>query len=110
MEPPPPPPPPPPPKPEKPIEKDAGGAPQPVPKPVDPRVKASKSGLLANLDDLAALRDKDRSDKFAKNQPKTNDPGDVDGHALTDPRARPAARAAASPRRPAAVSRPVPAR
>jgi len=50
--------------------------PQPVPKPVDPRVKASKSGLLANLDDLAALRDKD-IEKFAKDQPKTNDPGDV---------------------------------
>ena len=46
MEPPPPPPPPPPPKPEKPIEK-APVAPKPVPQPVDPRVKASKSGLLA---------------------------------------------------------------
>src|ERR1700722_9650506 len=70
MEPPPPPPPPPPPKPEKPVEK----AP-PVPKaPVDPRVKAQKS--LAVFDQLAALRDVDR-DKFAKNQPKTTDPGDV---------------------------------
>jgi periplasmic protein TonB len=75
MEPPPPPPPPPPPKPEKPIEK-APVTKVPVP-PVDPRVKASKSGLLANLDDLAALRDQVDLDKFAKNQPKTTDPGDV---------------------------------
>jgi protein TonB len=75
MEPPPPPPPPPPPKPEKPVEK-APVSPKPVPKPVDPRVKASKSGLLASMDDLAALRDMDL-DKFAKNQPKTTDPGDV---------------------------------
>ena len=73
-EPPPPPPPPPPPKPEKPVEK-APVQPKPVP-PVDPRVKASKSGLLANMDDLAALRDVDL-EKFAKNQPKTTDPGDV---------------------------------
>jgi outer membrane biosynthesis protein TonB len=77
MEPPPPPPPPPKPKPEpKPVEK----TPEPVvkteTKPVDPRVKAAKSGLLANMDDLAALRDVDL-DKFAKNQPKTKDPGDV---------------------------------
>jgi TonB family protein len=76
MEPPPPPPPPPPPKPEKPLEK-APAAAKPVPAPVDPRVKASKSGLLANLDDLAALRDQVDLDKFAKNQPKTTDPGDV---------------------------------
>jgi periplasmic protein TonB len=76
MEPPPPPPPPPPPKPEeKPIEKVE--TPKPVPKPVDPRIKASKSGLLANMDDLAALRDQVDLDKFAKNQPKTTDPGDV---------------------------------
>jgi protein TonB len=75
MEPPPPPPPPPPPKPEKTIEK-AVPKPTPVPQPVDPRVKASKSGLLASMDDLAALRDVDL-DKFAKNQPKTTDPGDV---------------------------------
>jgi periplasmic protein TonB len=75
MEPPPPPPPPPPPKPEvKPVEKVP--TPKPVP-PVDARVKASKSGLLANLDDLAALRDQVDLDKFAKNQPKTTDPGDV---------------------------------
>jgi periplasmic protein TonB len=73
MEPPPPPPPPPPPKPEKPLEK-APVTPKP---PVDPRVKASKSGLLASLDDLAALRDQVDLDKFAKNQPKTTDPGDV---------------------------------
>jgi periplasmic protein TonB len=75
MEPPPPPPPPPPPKPEKPLEK-APVAPKPIP-PVNPREKASKSGLLANLDDLAALRDQVDLDKFAKNQPKTTDPGDV---------------------------------
>ncbi len=72
----PPPPPPPPPKPEKPIEK-APVAPKPVPQPVDPRVKASKSGLLASIDDLAALRDQVDLDKFSKNQAKTNDPGDV---------------------------------
>jgi TonB family protein len=76
IEPPPPPPPPPPPKPEKPLEK-APVAPKPTPQPVDPRVKASRSGLLANLDDLAALRDQVDLDKFAKNQPKTTDPGDV---------------------------------
>jgi len=75
MEPPPPPPPPPPPKQEKPVEKTP--VQKPVPQPVDPRVKASKSGLLANLDDLAALRDQVDLDKFAKNQPKTTDPGDV---------------------------------
>ena len=75
-EPPPPPPPPPPPKPEpkKPLEK-VPVTPKPV-TPVDARVKASKSGLLASVDDLAALRDIDL-DKLAKNQPKTNDPGDV---------------------------------
>jgi periplasmic protein TonB len=72
----PPPPPPPPPKVEpKPLEK-APVTPVPV-KPVDPRVKASKSGLLANIDELAALRDQNVLDKFAKNQIKTNDPGDV---------------------------------
>jgi TonB family protein len=67
------PPPPPPPKPEeKPVEK------VPVPKPVpelNPRLKAQKSGLLAQMDQLAALRDMDM-DKF-KNQAKTADPGDV---------------------------------
>jgi protein TonB len=72
MEPPPPPPPPPPPKPEKPVEK-APAVPKPV-VPVDPRVKAQKS--LAVFDQLAALRDVDL-DKFAKNQQKTTDPGDV---------------------------------
>lgn len=77
MEPPPPPPPPPPPKPEKPVEKAPVSAKPTPPQPVDPRVKASKSGLLANLDDLAALRDQVDLDKFAKNQPKTTDPGDV---------------------------------
>src|SRR5271154_4794508 len=70
-----PPPPPPPPKQEKPVEKTP--VQKPVPQPVDPRVKASKSGLLAYLDDLAALRDQVDLDKFAKNQPKTTDPGDV---------------------------------
>jgi periplasmic protein TonB len=73
MEPPPPPPPPPPPKPEKPIEKVPV---EKVPVPVDPRTKALKSGLLANLDDLAALRQIDL-DKFAKDQKKTTDPGDT---------------------------------
>src|ERR1700682_3792374 len=76
IDPPPPPPPPPPPKAEKPLEK-APVAPKPTPQPVNPREKASKSGLLANLDDLAALRDQVDLDKFAKNQPKTTDPGDV---------------------------------
>jgi TonB family protein len=72
MEPPPPPPPPPPPKPEKPLEK-APVTPRPQ-VPVDPRVKASKSAAV--FDALAQLRDMD-VDKFAKNQPKTTDPGDV---------------------------------
>lgn len=73
---PPPPPPPPPPKPETPLEK-APIAAKPIPVPVNPREKALKSGLLANLDDLAALRDEVDLEKFAKNQPKTTDPGDV---------------------------------
>jgi TonB family protein len=73
-EPPPPPPPPPPLPKEKPVEK--APVQKPTPQPVDPRVKASKSGLLANLDDLAALRQIDL-DKFQKNQQKTTDPGDV---------------------------------
>src|SRR5271166_1097116 len=78
MQPPPPPPPPPPPKPEKPLEKaPVAPKPTPVPQPVDPRVKASKSGLLASMDDLAALRDQVDLDKFAKDQSKTKDPGDV---------------------------------
>ncbi len=77
IEPPPPPPPPPPPKPEpqKILEK-APVTPKPVAPPVDARVKASQSGLLASMDDLAALRDINL-DKLAKNQPKTTDPGDV---------------------------------
>jgi len=75
MEPPPPPPPPPPPKPEKPLEK-APVTPKPVPPPVDARAKAAKNALLASMDELAALRDMNL-DKLAKNQPKTNDPGDV---------------------------------
>jgi periplasmic protein TonB len=65
-------PPPPPPKPEKPVEK-APVVPKPV-VPVDPRVKAAKTAQV--FDQLAALRDVDL-DKFAKNQPKTTDPGDV---------------------------------
>src|SRR6202051_2783232 len=69
IEPPPPPPPPPPPKAEKPLEK-APVAPKPTPQPVNPREKASKIGLLANLCTLAALRDQFDLDKFAKNQPK----------------------------------------
>jgi periplasmic protein TonB len=73
MEPPPPPPPPPPPKPEKPVEKAPPTA-KPVPQPVDPRVKAAKNAAV--FDQLSALRDVDM-DKFAKNQPKTTDPGDV---------------------------------
>src|SRR5579871_4986679 len=74
MEPPPPPPPPPPPKPiEKPVEK----APVPKPQPVNPREKAAKSGLLASMDDLAALRDQVDLNKFTKDQTKTKDPGDV---------------------------------
>jgi TonB family protein len=75
IQPPPPPPPPPPPKPEKPLEKVPVTKAPPVP--VDPRIKASKSGLLASMDDLAALRDQIDLDKFTKNQPKTTDPGDV---------------------------------
>src|ERR1700726_4891430 len=75
LEPPPPPPPPPPPKPEKPLQKAPVSA-KPTPAaPVDPRVKASKSGLLANMDDLAALRDEVNVDKFAKNQSQSADPG-----------------------------------
>jgi protein TonB len=70
-----PPPPPPPPKPEKPLEKVPETKAPPVP--VDPRIKASKSGLLASMDDLAALRDQIDLDKFAKNQKNTTDPGDV---------------------------------
>jgi TonB family protein len=79
MEPPPPPPPPPPPKPQK-IEPKAPVSAKPtapVQAPVDPRVKAAKSGLLANMDDLAALRDQVDVDQFSKNQNKSNDVGDV---------------------------------
>src|SRR3984957_17068029 len=68
--------PPPPPK-EKPVEKAPVQKVPTLPQPVDPRVKASKSGLLANPDDLAALRDQIDLDKFQKNQQKTTDPGDV---------------------------------
>jgi protein TonB len=79
LEPPPPPPPPPKLKPQPPSPKAPVSA-KPTPtvvQPVDPRVKASKSGLLANMDDLAALRDQVDVDKFAKNQSKSADPGDV---------------------------------
>jgi periplasmic protein TonB len=76
LEPPPPPPPPPKPEPQKPEKAPVSKVPTPA-VPVDPRVKASKSGLLANMDDLAALRDQVDLDKFAKNQPNTTDPGDV---------------------------------
>jgi len=72
-----PPPPPPPPPQEKPVEKVPVAKTPTPPQPVDPRIKASKSGLLANLDDLAALRDQIDLDKFQKNQQKTTDPGDV---------------------------------
>jgi protein TonB len=73
----PPPPRPPPPPPPKELEKVPVQKTPTPPQPVDPRVKASKSGLLANLDDLAALRDQIDLDKFQKNQQKTTDPGDV---------------------------------
>jgi TonB family protein len=79
MEPPPPPPPPPPPKPEK-VEPKAPVSAKPTPRvqaPVDPRVKASQSGLLANMADLAALRDQVDVNQFSKNQNKSNDPGDA---------------------------------
>ena len=72
------PPPPPPIPPPKPVEKaPVAEKPTPVVKPIDPKIKASKSGLLAFQDDLADLRDKVDLDKFSKNQAKTNDPGDV---------------------------------
>jgi periplasmic protein TonB len=74
----PPKPPPPPPIPPKPVEKaPVAVKPTPVPKPVDPRKKASTSGLLAFQDQLADLRDKVDVDKFSKDQSKNKDPGDV---------------------------------
>ncbi len=75
IEPPKPPPPPPPPPLPKPTEK-APVAIKATPV-VDPRQKASKSGLLAFQDQLADLRNQVDLDKFSKNQAKTNDPGDV---------------------------------
>src|SRR5487761_2324768 len=51
--------------------------PRPAPKPVNARARAAKSGLLANLDELAALRDQTDLQKFEKDQPRTRDPGDV---------------------------------
>lgn len=68
------PPPPPPPPPPKPLEK-APVQPKPTPVPVNPRERAAK--MLAPLDELAALRDQQDLDKFAKDQKKTTDPGDV---------------------------------
>jgi protein TonB len=73
MQPPPPPPPPPAPKIEKPLEKTPV-QPKPVPQ-VNAREKAAR--MLAPLDELAALRDDKDLDKFAKDQKKTTDPGDV---------------------------------
>ncbi len=70
-----PPPPPPPPAPKK-EEKPQHAQPAPRPKPANTRAKAAKSALLASMDELAALRDMN-VDKFAQNQPRTHDPGDV---------------------------------
>lgn len=67
--------PPPPPAPKK-EEKPQHAQPAPQPKPANTRVKAAKSALLASMDELAALRDMS-VDKFAQNQPRTHDPGDV---------------------------------
>ena len=72
-----PPPPPPPPAPKKVEKKPEVVKPRPVPKPVNARARAAKSGLLANLDELAALRDQTDLQKFEKDQPRTRDPGDV---------------------------------
>ncbi len=68
-------PPPPPPAPKK-EEKPQHAQPAPRPKPANTRAKAAKSALLASMDELAALRDMN-VDKFAQNQPRTHDPGDV---------------------------------
>jgi hypothetical protein len=51
-------------------------SPKPTPPPGGSARQGLEERLLANLDDLAALRDIDL-DKLAKNQPKTTDPGDV---------------------------------
>jgi hypothetical protein len=73
----PPPPPPPPPKPEvRPLAKAPVSTAAPEARPVDPRAKAAKSGLLANLDDLAALNNVDL-DKLAKTQKQTTNAADV---------------------------------
>lgn len=69
-----PPPPPPPPKKEAKVPEHV--KPTPVPKPTNARAKAAKSALLASMDELAALRDMNVN-KFAKDQPRTHDPGDV---------------------------------
>ncbi len=71
------PPPPPPPAPKKVEKKPEPAKPRPKPAPVNPRARAAKSGLLANLDELAALRDQADLQKFEKDQPRTRDPGDV---------------------------------
>ncbi|MDE2349515.1 MAG: TonB family protein [Gammaproteobacteria bacterium] len=71
------PPPPPPPPPKKVEKKPEAAKPRPVPKPVNPRARAAKSGLLADLDELAALRDQTDLNKFEKDQARTHDPGDV---------------------------------
>jgi len=72
------PPPPPLPPPPKRIEKAAPQpTPKPVRKPVNPRARAAKSGVLADLDQLAALRDQVNLAKFEKDQPRSRDPGDV---------------------------------
>ncbi|MDE2305891.1 MAG: TonB family protein [Gammaproteobacteria bacterium] len=71
------PPPPPPPPPPKPVEKTAEKVkPQPVPRPTHTRANAARNALLSSLDELASLRDQS-VDKFAKDQPRTRDPGDV---------------------------------
>lgn len=73
----PPPPPPPPPQPIKPVEKTSPSLkPTPLVKQQDPKVKAAKSGLLASMDDLAALRATVDVDTFSKNQ-SNSDAGDV---------------------------------
>ncbi len=69
----PPPPPPPPPKPVvRPLETAPPATAKAEPKPADPRAKAAKSGLLADLNDLAAMNNVDL-DKLAKTQKQTTD-------------------------------------
>ncbi|HVC02787.1 MAG TPA: AgmX/PglI C-terminal domain-containing protein [Steroidobacteraceae bacterium] len=73
----PPPPPPPPPPPRRIARAIEPARPTPAPKPVNPRARLEKTGLLASLDELAALRNQTDIEKFAKDQPRTRDPGDV---------------------------------